>query len=256
MLTTWSQSRLISLIQYQLVWILTSESFHANMASGKEGVMGTRTENQNEAPPAKRSFRAQMHLAREDAIVQVVNRLLAERGYEAMTVDDVAAEVGIAKASLYRHFPSKEDLAAAAMVRMLQRALAFLDTLDDATAEGAPTTPLNKLKAATRWTLKAQLQGELPSLPSHNSSLRGALMQNEDYVNGLMGLSERLGAWIEAAQADGSLDAKLPPIAVLYTLYARGCDPVLGFLQGTGEFTDAQIVEMVMSTCFNGLAAR
>lgn len=256
MLTIWSRSRLSSLIQYQTVWILTNESFRANMASGKEGEMGTKTENLKAAAPAKRSFRAQMHLAREDAIVEVVNRLLAERGYEAMTVDDVAAEVGIAKASLYRHFPSKEDLAAAAMVRMLQRALAYVDTLDDPTAEGAPATPLNKLKAATRWTLKAQLQGELPSLPSHNSGLRGALMQNEDYVSALMGLSDRLGAWIEAAQADGSLDAQLPPIAVLYTLYARGCDPVLGFLQGTGEFTDAQIVEMVLGTCFNGLAAR
>jgi AcrR family transcriptional regulator len=32
----------------------------------------------------------------------------------------VAAEVGIAKASLYKHFASKEALAAAAMVRVMQ----------------------------------------------------------------------------------------------------------------------------------------
>ncbi|MBC7610530.1 MAG: TetR family transcriptional regulator, partial [Polaromonas sp.] len=38
--------------------------------------------------------------AREDAIVQAVNRLLAEKGFDLMTVDQVAAEVGIAKASL------------------------------------------------------------------------------------------------------------------------------------------------------------
>jgi len=44
---------------------------------------------------------------REDAIIQVVNRLLAEKGFDAMTVDEVAAGVGIAKASLYKHFPSK-----------------------------------------------------------------------------------------------------------------------------------------------------
>ncbi|MDQ8003011.1 MAG: helix-turn-helix domain-containing protein, partial [Pseudomonadota bacterium] len=73
------------------------------------------------APPAKPSFKAQMLQAREDAIVQTVNRLLAEKGFDAMTVDEVAASVGIAKASLYKHFPSKEDLAAAAMVRIMQR---------------------------------------------------------------------------------------------------------------------------------------
>ena len=67
--------------------------------------------------------------AREDAIMRVVNQLLAEKGFDAMTVDEVAAKVGIAKASLYKHFPSKEDLAAAAMVRVMRRAQTFLDGL-------------------------------------------------------------------------------------------------------------------------------
>lgn len=200
--------------------------------------------------PVKRSFRQQMHLAREDAIIQAVNRLLAEKGFDAMTVDEVAAEVGIAKASLYKHFPSKEDLAAAAMVRVMQRAQGFLDSLP------AGATPLAQLQAVVRWTLQVQLDGEMPSLPSENSSLRAALMVNKAYMDGLMSVSDRLGAWIEAAQADGSLDPALPPIAVLYTLFARACDPVLGFLRASGLYSDAQIIDMVMATCFGGLRAR
>ena len=70
-------------------------------------------------PTAKPSFKEQMLAAREEAIVQTANRLLAQKGFESMTVDEVAASVGIAKASLYKHFPSKEDLAAAAMVCLL-----------------------------------------------------------------------------------------------------------------------------------------
>ena len=42
-------------------------------------------------------FKQQMLQAREDAIVDAVNRLLAEKGFDLMTVDEVAAEVGIAK---------------------------------------------------------------------------------------------------------------------------------------------------------------
>lgn len=200
--------------------------------------------------PLKRSFREQMHIAREDAIVSAVNRLLAEKGFEAMTVDEVAAEVGIAKASLYKHFPSKEDLAAAAMVKVMNRARAFLDTLDTA------QPPMALLRQVAGWTMGVQLAGEMPSLPSENSSLRTALTTNKAYVDGLMDVSERLGAWITAAQADGSVNPALPPIAVLYTLYARACDPVLGFLQGSGLYTDAQIIEMVLSTCFDGLRTR
>ncbi|MCU0957850.1 MAG: TetR/AcrR family transcriptional regulator [Hydrogenophaga sp.] len=200
--------------------------------------------------PVRRSFRQQMHLAREDAIVSAVNRLLAEKGFEAMTVDEVAAEVGIAKASLYKHFPSKEDLAAAAMVRVMNRARAFLDDLEASTS---PDDPLGRLRAVARWTMEVQLAGEMPSLPSENSTLRAALTTNKDYVDGLMDVSDRLGAWITAAQANGSLNQQLPPIAVLYTLYARACDPVLGFLKGSGLYTDDQIIEMVLVTCFDGL---
>ncbi len=191
-----------------------------------------------------------MHQAREDAIIQAVNRLLAEKGFDAMTVDEVAAEVGIAKASLYKHFPSKEDLAAAAMVKVMQRALAFLDSLD------ASAKPLALLKAVARWTMEVQLAGEMPSLPSENSALRGALMVSTEYMDGLMQVSDRLGSWIEAAQADGSLNRNLPPIAVLYTLYARACDPVLGFLRASGTHTDEEIIDMVMISCFEGLNAR
>ena len=70
---------------------------------------------------SKGSFRERVLRVRQDAIVDVVNRLLAVKGFEQMTVDEVAADVGIAKASLYKHFPSKEALAAAAMVRALER---------------------------------------------------------------------------------------------------------------------------------------
>jgi TetR/AcrR family transcriptional regulator of autoinduction and epiphytic fitness len=119
---------------------------------------------------ARPSFRAQVLQAREDAIVDTVNRLLAEKGFDAMTVDLVAAEVGIAKASLYKHFASKEQLAAAAMVRVLDRALAFMAGPDCAGADA-----LERLKAVARWTLQVQLAGQMPSLPAQNSTLRGAL---------------------------------------------------------------------------------
>ncbi len=202
------------------------------------------------APNPKLSFRQQMHLAREDAIIAAVNRLLADKGFDAMTVDEVAAEVGIAKASLYKHFPSKEDLAATAMARVMQRAVAFLAEVDVA------QPPLERLRATARWTMGLQLAGEMPSLPSENSTLRTALAANTDYMDGLMTVSDTLGAWIEAAQADGSLDAELPPIAVLYTLYARACDPVLGFLKGSEQYSDDQIIDMVLRTCFSGLCSR
>ena len=198
----------------------------------------------------KKSFKVQMLAARETAIIQSVNRLLAERGFDAMTVDEVAAEVGIAKASLYKHFTSKEELACAAMVTAMRRAQEVIQSTDPELA------PLDKIKAVTRWTMTLKLQGLMPSLPSQNSSLRATLMASKDYMDGLMEVSDALGGWIEEAQAKGQINKTLPAVAVLYTLFARACDPVLEFLKMGEQHTDEQILDLVMSTCFEGLNAR
>jgi TetR/AcrR family transcriptional regulator, regulator of autoinduction and epiphytic fitness len=199
---------------------------------------------------ARGSFREQVLKVREDAIVAAVNRLLAEKGFDLMTVDEVAAEVGIAKASLYKHFASKEALAAAAMVRVLQR------TAEVVEAQPPALDAFGKLQAVTRWALQVQLAGEMPTLPSQNSTLRAELLGSKAYLDLLMHVSDQLGAWIQQAQADGAIDPGLPPEVVLYTIFARACDPVPGFLKAAGQLDDERIVELVLGTCFNGLKAR
>ncbi len=198
------------------------------------------------------SFRQQVLVAREGAIVASVNRLLAEKGFEAMTVEEVAADVGIAKGSLYKHFVSKEALAAAAMVRVLDRALAFLET----ESQHSAATPVEHLKSCVRWMLQMQSAGEMPWLPAQNSTLRAALLQDRAYIDRVMAVSDRLGAWIVAAQSTGAINPALPAEAVLYTMYARACDPVPGFLRAGGKFNDEQIVDILLALCFDGLLAR
>lgn len=198
---------------------------------------------------ARLSFREQVLRAREEAIVDSVNRLLAEKGFDLMTVDEVAADVGIAKASLYKHFTSKEELAGAAMVRVLDRALAEVDRL--LTEKAAA---IDGLKAVVRWAMRVQIAGEMPSLPAQNSTLRAALMANKAYIDRLLKLSDLLGAWIESAQASGDISPRLPAEVVLYTLFARACDPVVGVLKAGGNLEDDVIVELVLSTCFDGLS--
>src|SRR3954449_8248002 len=48
-------------------------------------------------------------------ITKAAAQLMLERGFDRTTVDDVAARAGVGKATVYRRWPSKEDLAVAAM---------------------------------------------------------------------------------------------------------------------------------------------
>lgn len=207
---------------------------------------------------SRSSIKQQIQRVREQAIVAAVNRLLATKGYDAMTVDEVAAEAGMAKASLYKLFTSKEELAGAAMVGVLDRALAFVDGLRDEAAQaaeaGIPIRPLNQLKAVTRWAMQTQLEGEMPSLPAQNSNLSASLQSNDAYMDRLIALSNRLSIWITEAQTSGQLQAALPAELVLYTLFARACDPVVALLKESGQYTHAQIIDWVTSTTFDGLA--
>lgn len=201
---------------------------------------------------AQVSYREKVLRFREDAIVEAVNHLLVTKGYELMTVDEVAAEAGIAKASLYKHFTSKEELAGAAMVRVLERATEQADTLE----REAANTAFQRIEAMLRWTLKVQLAGQMPTLPAQNSRLVTALRANRAYMDGLFALSDKLGAWITQAQADGQLNPELPPEMILYTLYARACDPVLGMLKASDTHSDEQIVEWLVTSTLEGIGKR
>lgn len=196
------------------------------------------------------TFQAQVFQVREDAIVAAVNRQLAEKGFDLMTIEAVAAEVGIGKASLYKHFTSKEDLAAAAMAFVLGGALSHAAQL----ASNTRLDDFARLKAVARWAVQRQLRGEMPALPAQNPTLREAMLRHPVYMDRLARLGDQLGGWIESARASGQLDTSLPAEFTLYTLFAKGCDPVVFILKETGQYSDEQIVDWAVRACFAGLA--
>jgi AcrR family transcriptional regulator len=198
----------------------------------------------------KLTFKQQQLKFRENAILDAVNKLLAQKGFDLMTMDEVAADVGIAKASLYKHFESKESLAAASMTRLLE------DTILIADGMPAKMTALDKLKALVRWAIRLHLSGTMPLLPSTRSSIQQALLNNPPYITKLGELTEKLGEWIQQAQEAGHLSPSLPGEVILYTIFARSCDPVADFLKMGGAFTDEDIVELLIHTTFEGMLGR
>lgn len=48
-----------------------------------------------------------------ERLLETAARLFTERGYECVGINEIIAKAGVAKASFYQHFPSKQDLCAA-----------------------------------------------------------------------------------------------------------------------------------------------
>lgn len=73
----------------------------------------------------------------DERITAAAAELLLQRGFDRTTVDDVATRAGVGKATVYRRWPSKEDLAVAAMETLYTTEMPEADTgsiVEDLTA--------------------------------------------------------------------------------------------------------------------------
>ena len=59
----------------------------------------------------------------------VALQLFLENGFEATTIDDIAARAGIGRRTVFRYFPSKNDLPWGDFDRLLEGLRAYLDSL-------------------------------------------------------------------------------------------------------------------------------
>lgn len=77
-----------------------------------------------------------------EALVASALALFAERGFERVTVEEIAASCGVSPRTFFRYFPSKEDVLFADIDGRQQQLLAAIDE------QPGGTTPLLALRAA------------------------------------------------------------------------------------------------------------
>ena len=81
-----------------------------------------------------------------DRILDSATDLFGQRGVDAVSLDAIAADVGVAKQTLLYWFPSKDDLVRAVLVSAAQE----LTVLIDAAVRAAPDDPLDRIEAVIR----------------------------------------------------------------------------------------------------------
>jgi AcrR family transcriptional regulator len=196
----------------------------------------------------KLRFKDQAFKLREDAILDATTSILAAKGFDLMTMDDVANLIGISKPSLYKHFKSKEDLVAETMIRLLDGALTQLENL------AVSLSAKDKLSALLEWALRVRLDGGLPFLPSTSPAVRDMLTRNLKYVAKIIKLNSQLEKLVRQAQEAGDLNRELNADVILFSYYARSCDPAVEYLQRFSKMDKDAIVANMLRVCFSGLA--
>jgi AcrR family transcriptional regulator len=167
--------------------------------------------------PASQLGRKRDH-ARDPEILQAVLDMLAEVGYEGLTIDMVAARARAGKATVYRRWATKEDLILSALAGLKDSAPASGSLPDTGTLRGdlhAMITPDWLGGSEQRVKIMAGLASMLSQAPEFAGAVSTALV--EPAAAACQGLMERAARRGEIpADADISTLAQVIPSMAAY----------------------------------------
>ncbi len=84
--------------------------------------------------------------SKKEIIYETATGLFAQFGFHAVGIDRIIAESNVAKMTLYKYFPSKENLIECVLVRRDEQLRAsIIQSMDEA------VTPLEKVKSVFQW---------------------------------------------------------------------------------------------------------
>ncbi|MEM7351639.1 MAG: TetR/AcrR family transcriptional regulator [Acidobacteriota bacterium] len=90
------------------------------------------------------------------AILDLTEELVRSRSFNAFSYQDIADRIGIRKASVHYHFPSKEDLGVALVERLRRQAVAWASAQVERNA-----SPLQKFDAYLSFQAESLRQGDM-----------------------------------------------------------------------------------------------
>lgn len=113
------------------------------------------------ASTRQRPLKEKLREVRTELILDVAEEVLVEKGYHDTAMDEIAARAGIAKGTLYQHFPHKEDLG----VALFERGLMLFERI------------VQQAATASGLTVRARLEHILLAVYQEHQGQRAHLLQ-------------------------------------------------------------------------------
>jgi AcrR family transcriptional regulator len=181
-----------------------------------------------------------------DSLLDVAAAVFNERGFEATTMEELAARLGVTKSAIYHHVPSKVDLLRLALDRAL-------DALFAVTDEPGATTgrAIDRLEHVVRGSVRV-LAAELPfvtlllRLRGNSEVERAALQRRREFDRFVTGL-------VRAAEEEGDVRPDVDP-AVTSRLLFGTVNSLVEWYRPGGPVEADVLARAVASLAFDGLA--
>jgi AcrR family transcriptional regulator len=180
-----------------------------------------------------------------DSLLAVAVAVFNERGFEATSMDELAARLGITKSAIYHHVPRKDELLRLALDRAL-------DGLFAVTGQpGAGTGPaIDRLEHVVRGSVHV-LAAELPFVTlllrvRGNSDVEVAALQRRREFDRIV------ADLVRAAVAEGTVRDDVPAGVVARLLFGT-VNSLTEWYRPGGRLTADELADAVVATAFSGL---
>ena len=193
------------------------------------------------------SLRDRQRQMRETAIPDAAHQLLAEKGYQGMTMDDLATRVGIAKGSLYQHFKSKEELLGVALVSFMDRISTYIDLLP------ATQPAIERIKLTCRKALILRFEDGFPDILGVKSLVRESMTCHSKYTASAERLIIALTGLFDAAKKQGDVASDIPTELLVHTTIGRMREPELDPLIAAGRVQPEEMVDFLVQIFLGGV---
>lgn len=190
---------------------------------------------------------------REQLILDVAEELLVEKGYHEMSMDDIAARVGIAKGTVYLHFAGKDELLFALLTRDMAKFIASIDGL-----LAQQDAPRAKLEALMRHVIGDVFSARFQALMaiSQNPELRARFInQKAQSTDQRQQLEERLTTIFDEGKSVGDFNADIPTPLLVSLFETMISAHLYQRLVEQQRLTADELIAQITRFFFKGIAA-
>lgn len=182
-----------------------------------------------------------------DEILSATQQLMAERGYAAMSMEDLAAKVGVSKPTLYSQFPAKEDLVVALALQIMERVFVLVE------AEGE-SSPLERLLRFLHASARLQVSYGASAMQLWMPEILEILGRHPESRAYMARIDERLVATIRAAIAAGEIDPALDVASVVRIFNALNISSCISRFTACGDLDPDRHADAVVAVFKRGVA--
>jgi TetR/AcrR family fatty acid metabolism transcriptional regulator len=172
---------------------------------------------QAETTTAPRSLKERQRQEREALILRTAEEVLMEKGYHETSIDEIASRVGIAKGTVYLHFPSKEDLVVAIFTRDTRQLLEKVDEI--VSGEASPRDALERLLHCMYGRIFVKHMQLVYSI-YRSGEQKHQWKEHGEKLRGLLDdLSTKISQVLERGKAGGEFDPEIPTPVMLSAFF-------------------------------------